>query len=94
MIAPELNNPRVQRERFAEQAQQKAAGDDEAQFMDENFCEAMEYGLPPTGGWGLGLGFVKNVVELHQGTIAIEHNMPSGLLVRIVLPQESSLSKV
>jgi lysyl-tRNA synthetase class 2 len=51
----ELNNPRVQRERFAEQAQQKAAGDDEAQFMDENFCEAMEYGLPPTGGWGLGI---------------------------------------
>ena len=50
-----MNNPRVQRERFAEQAQQKAAGDDEAQFMDENFCEAMEYGLPPTGGWGLGI---------------------------------------
>jgi lysyl-tRNA synthetase, class II len=51
----ELNNPRVQRARFAEQAARKAEGDDEAQYMDENFCEAMEYGLPPTGGWGLGI---------------------------------------
>lgn len=38
-----------------------------------------------TGGWGLGLGFVKNVVDLHQGKISIEHNKPRGLLVRIVL---------
>jgi len=51
----ELNNPRVQRERFDEQAKQKAQGDDEAQFKDEHFCTAMEYGLPPTGGWGLGV---------------------------------------
>ena len=51
----ELNNPRVQRERFDEQAKQKAQGDDEAQFKDEHFCVAMEYGLPPTGGWGLGV---------------------------------------
>ena len=51
----ELNNPRVQRERFEEQARQKAAGDDEAQFKDENYLRAMEYGLAPTGGWGLGV---------------------------------------
>jgi lysyl-tRNA synthetase class 2 len=51
----ELNNPRVQRERFDEQAKQKAQGDDEAQYKDEHFCTAMEYGLPPTGGWGLGV---------------------------------------
>jgi lysyl-tRNA synthetase class 2 len=51
----ELNNPRVQRDRFDEQAKQKAQGDDEAQFKDEHFCVAMEYGLPPTGGWGLGV---------------------------------------
>ena len=51
----ELNNPRVQRQRFDDQAKQKAQGDDEAQFKDEQFCEAMEYGLPPTGGWGLGI---------------------------------------
>ena len=43
----------VQRDRFAEQAKDKEAGDDEAQAIDENFCTALEYGLPPTGGWGL-----------------------------------------
>jgi len=51
----ELNNPFVQRERFAEQAKDKAAGDDEAQMIDETFCTSLEYGLPPTGGWGMGL---------------------------------------
>ena len=51
----ELNNPVVQRQRFAEQASQGAEGDDEAMVKDEDFCVAMEYGLPPTGGWGLGI---------------------------------------
>ena len=51
----ELNNPFVQRERFAEQAKDKDAGDEEAQLIDENFCTAIEFGLPPTGGWGLGI---------------------------------------
>lgn len=51
----ELNSPIVQRQRFAEQAKQASAGDDEAQVHDEEFCVAMEYGLPPTAGWGLGV---------------------------------------
>lgn len=51
----ELNDPMVQRERFDQQAKDKAAGDDEAQLVDENFCTALEYGLPPTAGWGLGV---------------------------------------
>jgi len=51
----ELNDPRVQRERFLDQMRDKAQGDDEAQPHDEGFCEALEYGLPPTGGWGLGI---------------------------------------
>lgn len=51
----ELNDPVVQRERFQQQAEEKAAGDDEAQVIDENFCTALEYGLPPTAGWGLGI---------------------------------------
>lgn len=51
----ELNHPRVQRERFAAQAGDAAAGDDEAMHVDEGFCTALEYGLPPTAGWGLGI---------------------------------------
>lgn len=51
----ELNDPQDQRERFAEQVRDKAAGDDEAMFLDESFCTALEYGLPPTAGWGLGI---------------------------------------
>ncbi|CAH3130018.1 unnamed protein product [Porites lobata] len=51
----ELNDPVIQREMFRLQTKDKAAGDDEAMFVDENFCTALEYGLPPTAGWGLGV---------------------------------------
>ncbi|CAN4099117.1 unnamed protein product [Withania somnifera] len=51
----ELNDPVVQRLRFADQLKDRQSGDDEAMALDENFCTALEYGLPPTGGWGLGI---------------------------------------
>jgi lysyl-tRNA synthetase class 2 len=51
----ELNDPIDQRLRFEEQMNQKAQGDEEAQGIDETFLTAMEYGLPPTGGWGMGI---------------------------------------
>jgi len=51
----ELNDPKIQRELFTEQSKDREAGDEEAQPVDEGFCESMEYGLPPTGGWGLGI---------------------------------------
>ncbi|KAI4830164.1 hypothetical protein KUCAC02_001814 [Chaenocephalus aceratus] len=51
----ELNDPVRQRELFEQQAMAKAEGDDEAMFIDETFCTALEYGLPPTAGWGMGI---------------------------------------
>jgi len=51
----ELNDPFVQRALFQGQAKDKAAGDDEAQPVDEGYCQALECGLPPTGGWGMGI---------------------------------------
>jgi len=50
----ELNNPLVQRRNFIDQAK-VSADDPEAQTHDEDFCTALEYGLPPTAGWGLGI---------------------------------------
>ncbi|MBZ3883172.1 Lysine--tRNA ligase [Sciurus carolinensis] len=54
----ELNDPMRQRQLFEEQAKAKAAGDDEAMFIDESFCTALEYGLPATAGWGLGIDHI------------------------------------
>lgn len=51
----ELNDPKVQRERFDAQVAQREGGDEEAQMLDEDFITALEYGLPPCGGWGMGI---------------------------------------
>uniref|UniRef100_A0A674CWF8 Lysine--tRNA ligase n=1 Tax=Salmo trutta TaxID=8032 RepID=A0A674CWF8_SALTR len=51
----ELNDPIRQRELFEQQAKAKAEGDDESMSVDETFCTALEYGLPPTAGWGMGI---------------------------------------
>lgn len=51
----ELNDPVDQYERFAQQVKNRQAGDDEAHVMDDDFITALEYGMPPTGGMGMGI---------------------------------------
>lgn len=77
----ELNDPLDQWQRLAEQARQRAAGDREAQDLDEDYIRALEYGLPPTGGLGLG---VDRLVMLVTGRSSIREV----ILYPILRPEE------
>ncbi|CAL0301521.1 unnamed protein product [Lupinus luteus] len=77
----ELNDPVVQRQRFADQLKDRQSGDDEAMALDETFCTALEYGLPPTGGWGLGIDRLTMLLTDSQ-------NIKEVLLFPAMKPQE------
>lgn len=82
----ELNDPVVQRQRFADQLKDRQSGDDEAMALDETFCTALEYGLPPTGGWGLGIDRLAMILTDSQ-------NIKEVLLFPAMKPQEDNTSK-
>ncbi|GMN52024.1 hypothetical protein TIFTF001_021169 [Ficus carica] len=83
----ELNDPVVQRQRFAEQLKDRQSGDDEAMALDETFCTALEYGLPPTGGWGLGIDRLSMLFTDSQ-------NIKEVLFFPAMKPQDEAPTKV
>lgn len=78
----ELVDPVDQKNRLMEQARLKAAGDDEAMVMDDDYIRAMEYGMPPISGWGMG---VDRMLQVLLG----EKNIRELILFSLVRPSES-----
>lgn len=81
----ELNDPVDQAERFAEQAEARAGGDEEAQMGDPDFVYALEIGLPPTAGFGLGLDRLAMLISGHT-------QLKEAIAFPLLRPASSSLS--
>lgn len=81
----ELNDPRVQRERFLQQVRAREAGDSEAQPFDQDFLTAMEHGMPPTGGLGVGIDRIAMLMT-------DQHTIRDVILFPQLRPQSNSSS--
>jgi lysyl-tRNA synthetase class 2 len=83
----ELNNPVVQYRLFLEQAKAGSEGDDEAMVLDDSFVTALEHGLPPTGGFGLG-------VDRLTMFLANKNNIKEVLLFPAMKPTDDQLAMI
>ena len=83
----ELNDPVVQYKLFLDQAKAASAGDDEAMVMDDSFITALEHGLPPTGGFGLG-------VDRLTMFLANKNNIKEVLLFPAMKPTEEQMGMI
>ena len=73
-------DPADQRSRFEEQARNRAAGDEEAMDVDEDYLRCMEYGMPPMSGWGMG---IDRLVTLLTG----QENLRDAVLFPLLRPE-------
>ena len=83
----ELNDPIDQRERFMKQVEQRERGDDETEMLDEDFLTALEYGMPPTGGMGMG---IDRAVMLFTGADTIREVILFPTMKPLELPKKEN----
>lgn len=69
--------------------QAKAQGDDEAMFIDEGFCTSLEYGLPPTAGWGMGIDRLTMLLTDTSNIKEVQQTAQTGFLTNVQLSPHS-----